>query len=43
MAAMPYIPSFFPHTHSPTGHGSLGCNTSPASLGDLRADVPRDL
>ncbi|KAF1379085.1 hypothetical protein PFLUV_G00172380 [Perca fluviatilis] len=32
MVSIPHMPSFFPHAHSPTGHGSH----SPASLGDLR-------
>ncbi|KAK5856720.1 hypothetical protein PBY51_008296 [Eleginops maclovinus] len=29
MAAIPYIPSFFPHHPSPTGHFSLAFNNSP--------------
>ncbi|AWP18462.1 deoxyhypusine hydroxylase/monooxygenase [Scophthalmus maximus] len=29
MAAIPYIPSFFPHSHSPTSHSSLVFSGSP--------------
>uniref|UniRef100_A0A3B5B2E0 Si:dkey-61n16.5 n=1 Tax=Stegastes partitus TaxID=144197 RepID=A0A3B5B2E0_9TELE len=29
LAAMPYIPSFFPHSHSPTSHSSLAFSNSP--------------
>ncbi|TNN57828.1 hypothetical protein EYF80_031910 [Liparis tanakae] len=41
MAAMPYIPSFFPHPHSPTSHNSLAFSNSPGPIRDL--SISRDL
>ncbi|TKS92452.1 hypothetical protein D9C73_025346 [Collichthys lucidus] len=31
LATIPYIPSFFPHLHSPTSHNSMTFSTSPGS------------
>ncbi|KAK9535630.1 hypothetical protein VZT92_008001 [Zoarces viviparus] len=35
LASIPYIPSFFPHTHSPTSHSSQALFSSPGLVQDL--------
>lgn len=40
LAAMPYIPSFFPHSHSPS-HGSPAFSISPGLTREV--SLPRDL
>ncbi|XP_068593156.1 small integral membrane protein 44-like [Cebidichthys violaceus] len=35
LAAIPYIPSFFPHTHSPTSYSSLAFSNSPGPVRDF--------
>ncbi|XP_070778958.1 uncharacterized protein [Enoplosus armatus] len=41
LAAIPYIPSFFPHTHSPTSHGSMTFSASPGSTREI--SIPREI
>lgn len=41
LAAIPYIPSFFPHTQSPTSHSSMTFCASPGSARDINA--PREI
>lgn len=41
LAAIPYIPSFFPHSHSPTSHSSLAFSNSPEPNGEV--NIPREL
>ncbi|XP_074511748.1 uncharacterized protein LOC141780428 isoform X2 [Sebastes fasciatus] len=36
MHAMPYIPSFFPHSHSPTSHHSLAFTCSPGPIREIK-------
>ncbi|KAM7372448.1 hypothetical protein PAMP_009612 [Pampus punctatissimus] len=40
LAAIPYIPSFFPHSHSPTSHSFLAFSASP---GPTREISPKEL
>ncbi|KAL3054278.1 hypothetical protein OYC64_006579 [Pagothenia borchgrevinki] len=40
MSAIPYIPSFFPHAHSPTNHNYVAFNNSPGPNREL--SVPKD-
>ncbi|KAL7377567.1 hypothetical protein ABVT39_001372 [Epinephelus coioides] len=35
LAAIPYIPSFFPHLHSPTSHSSLAFSSSPGPVREV--------
>ncbi|KAM9843168.1 uncharacterized protein ACBR49_012397 [Aulostomus maculatus] len=41
LAAIPYIPSFFPHSHSPTSHNSPAFSGSPALIKEV--SLPREL
>lgn len=41
LAAIPYIPSFFPHSHSPTSHSSLALSSSPGLAKEI--SIPREL
>ncbi|CAJ1075419.1 uncharacterized protein LOC122869466 isoform X2 [Xyrichtys novacula] len=41
LAAIPYMPSFFPHSQSPTGHGSMSFAASPGSAKDM--NTPREI
>ncbi|XP_040919141.1 uncharacterized protein LOC121198857 [Toxotes jaculatrix] len=40
LAAIPYIPSFFPHSHSPTSHSSLAFSGSPGPT--METSIPRE-
>lgn len=39
LTALPYIPSFFPHVHSPTSQSSLTFSTSPTQ----EISIPREI
>ncbi|XP_044038458.1 uncharacterized protein LOC122869466 isoform X2 [Siniperca chuatsi] len=41
LAAIPYIPSFFPHSHSPTSHSSLTFSASPGPTREI--SIPREI
>lgn len=41
LAAIPYIPSFFPHSHSPTSHSSLAFSGSPGPTRET--NIPREV
>lgn len=41
LAAIPYMPSFFPHSHSPTSHSSLTFSVSPGPTREV--SIPREI